>query len=378
MDERRATGPRLVDAVAVAVVSAAVLLGTPHLEAAAGQRPIDAGAYALGLAGAASLPLSRRWPAATAVIACATVFGYLAAGYPGGPALLVGPIAMALVGFRARRWAAAGAATGMSLAVVAGSLIATGGLPTIGVAGPAWAVAFAVGGQALAARVELRAAERERRERRELQARSEQRLEIARDLHDSVAHAMATISVQSGVAAHLLDRRPEQARAALEAIREASADALDELGAILAALRGPGGAPESRDVPAGPDRVRELLVRARADGLVVDEELEGDLAAPAPSVGAAAYRVVQESLSNAVRHAPGARVTVRIRVDGPRSIAVEVVDGGPAVRQAPARPGGGFGLVGMRERVTATGGSFAAGPAGGGFRVSARWPAVQD
>jgi signal transduction histidine kinase len=204
-------------------------------------------------------------------------------------------------------------------------------------------------------------------------------LRIARDLHDSVAHAMATINVQSGVAAHLLDRKPEQAKVALEAIRRASSDVLDELGTILGALRRDDGA-APRAPAAGLDRLDDLVERSSADGVAVTCTVAGDPAVLPPSLSAAAYRVIQEALSNTRRHAgDAATATVAVTIDGPGVVSVDVADDGGRRRgapQAPATPGHGFGLAGMRERVESTGGVLTTGPRpipDRGFRVRASW-----
>ena len=221
-----------------------VILGTTHMEWEAADPARDWLAYACGVTGAASLAFWRRWPLAVTAIAAVTSGVYLARGYPDGPALLPGPLALLALGYQApRRIAWIGAAAYLASAFVGraigsddigyGDMLAVVGL----------ASAAVLAGQAIAARGERAAAQRERLAHQEEQAIAAERLRIAQDLHDSVAHAMATINVQSGVAARLLDRDPSQAKGALEAIRVASSHALDELGAILGVLRDPGDAP---------------------------------------------------------------------------------------------------------------------------------------
>ncbi|MBB4969233.1 sensor histidine kinase [Saccharothrix violaceirubra] len=196
------------------------------------------------------------------------------------------------------------------------------------------------------------------RERRARQA-EEERLRIAREVHDVVAHSLAMINVQAGVAAHVADRRPEEAVKALRAIKAASGHALDDLRATLGVLRDDGTMP----VPSLA-RLSEL-VDPVPDVTVVGDP--GDLPAP---VDAAAYRVVQESLTNAVRHAPGVAVTVTFHRT---PTAVEItVDNGPGTGEG--TPGAGAGLRGMRERVEALGGRVEAGAHEGGFRVHAALP----
>ena len=198
-------------------------------------------------------------------------------------------------------------------------------------------------GQALAGRSERAAAERERIAHAHEQALANERLRIAQDLHDSVAHAMATINVQSGVAAHLIERRPQQAATALEAIRLASRDALDELSAILGVLRESGA-----DVPlapvAGIGDISGLVERARNDGLAVTLTCHGDASDVPPAIGAATFRVVQEALTNTRRHAgPGASVDVDV-VIGDRRCA-------PDRRDRRRRDRSAAGESGRRARI---------------------------
>lgn len=381
MDDVRARwlGIRWPDVGLAAVVVAVILAGTLHIEQEDAERAIDALAVACGVIAGASLVVWRRFTLPMVAAVGTAMFVYLVRGYPGGPALLPGPIAAAFLGYRVARplvWWVGGA---FASAVVIGQAIGDGHLGAAGIIGTGWVVAAVFAGQVVAARAERLAAERERRALTEQQAITDERLRIARDLHDSVAHAMATINVQSGVAAHLLDRRPEQARSALEAIRQASSDVLDELGAILGALRrDEGDAP--RAPMAGLDRLDELVERSRADGLTVTCSVEGDPSLVPPSLGTAAYRVVQESLSNTRRHAgPAAEVAVSVRIAGPGALSVTVVDdGGTRVNGSrPAvAPGLGLGLAGMRERVESTGGTLDAGvrsPPRRGFSVRAVW-----
>ncbi|WP_051764561.1 sensor histidine kinase [Saccharothrix syringae] len=190
----------------------------------------------------------------------------------------------------------------------------------------------------------------------------EERLRIAREVHDVVAHSLAMINVQAGVAAHVADRRPEEAVKALRAIKEASGRALDDLRATLGVLRtGEGTAP----VP-GLARLDELV--RSVPGTVVRGE-PGELPAP---VDAAAYRVVQESLTNAVRYAPGATAVVVEFRRAERSLELTVTDDG-AGGDRPAQ-GSGAGIRGMRERVEALGGTLEAGPTATGFAVRAVLP----
>ena len=210
--------------------------------------------------------------------------------------------------------------------------------------------------------------------RREEEARrvaSEERLAIARDLHDVVAHNISVINVQANTALHLMDRQPERAREALTAIHEVSRQALGELRSVLGVLRADGDAAPLVPSP-GLGRLEELAAHARAAGIAVRLVAEG---APRPlpaDVDVAAYRIVQEALTNSVRHSGGHAATVHLRYDDD-AVMIEVDDDGTAA----VRPAGqGNGVAGMTERARALGGTLDAGfKPGGGFRVLARLPA---
>ncbi|MEA2169297.1 MAG: hypothetical protein QOF76_2597 [Solirubrobacteraceae bacterium] len=198
----------------------------------------------------------------------------------------------------------------------------------------------------------------------------EERLRIARDVHDVVAHAMVAINVQAGVAAHLIDRDPDQARSALREIKAASGEALTDLRATLGVLRDRDASPPI-DPTTGVGDFEDLATGLRAAGVTVTFEVEPPPVVPA-AVGAAAYRIVQEALTNALRHASPTAVTVRVAGDGD-ALAIEVVNDG-AARPAGAGGGSGNGVRGMQERAVALGGSLEAHAVGGGWRVAARLP----
>jgi signal transduction histidine kinase len=216
----------------------------------------------------------------------------------------------------------------------------------------------------------------------------EERTRIARDLHDILAHAMSVITVQAGVGAHLLERDPTQARQALVVIEETGRGALGEMRRLLGALRA--GDPPTEPQP-GLAALDRLASQAAAAGVPVELQVEGP-ARPLPAgLEVSAYRIAQEALTNAIKHAPGgrARVTVRYR---PHTVELEVVDTGavrgvepPSAAARAFRPAdspvgdrqdrrSGQGLRGMRERVALYGGVFEAGPRAGGFRVLAAFP----
>jgi signal transduction histidine kinase len=213
------------------------------------------------------------------------------------------------------------------------------------------------------------------REEEALRRVGEERLRIARDVHDVVAHAMVAINVQAGVGAHLLDRDPEQARSTLLDIQRVSGEALADLRATLGALRA--GEAEAPFVPTqGWAGLDELGAGLRSAGIEVDLEVDPAAADAPAAVAATGFRIVQEALTNVVRHAPGAHVLVRVGREADR-VVVEVTDDGRGAVPvgAPAPDGAGQGLRGMRERAVAAGGSLDAGPvAGGGWRVRATLP----
>jgi signal transduction histidine kinase len=202
---------------------------------------------------------------------------------------------------------------------------------------------------------------------------SEERLGIARELHDALGHHLSLINVQAGVALHLDQELPVQARSALAAIKQASLDALGELRSVLDLLR-------QQDWPAPRSpmltlvRLDALVAQAQVAGLEVRTQIQGHVRLLPSDLDAAAFRIVQEALTNVTRHAGPTTATVRVAY-GDQDLTVEVDDAGghgPGVRN---RADGGIGLLGMRERVAALDGELQAGPRpGGGFRVRARLP----
>ncbi|MGW2820266.1 sensor histidine kinase [Streptomyces sp. NPDC001443] len=246
----------------------------------------------------------------------------------------------------------------------------------------AWTGIGATAGDAVRSRRAVVQAIRDRADRaertREEEARrrvAEERLRIARDLHDVVAHHIALVNVQAGVAAHVMDKRPDQAKEALAHVREASRSALNELRATVGLLR-QSGDPEAPTEPApGLDRLDELAGTFRNAGLQVEvARADQDTALPA-AVDLAAYRVIQEALTNVQKHAgSAAKAEVSVVRVGPH-IEVTVLDDGRPARDGVPGTGGGHGLLGMRERVTALRGTLTTGPRyGGGFRVHAILP----
>ena len=220
--------------------------------------------------------------------------------------------------------------------------------------------------------VEQRAEEAERTRDEAARRRAmEERLRIARELHDSLTHSISVIQVQAGVAVHLARKRGEDAPPALLAIQEAGADAVRELRATLGVLRS-----EEDGDGSGLGQLDSLVARARAAGLPVTVTVTGAQRPLPPEADQAAYRIVQEALTNVSRHAGQARASVHLHYT-PETVSVQVDDDGTGtVTPAGIRPPGpGLGLAGMRERVSALGGQLQAGPQdGGGFQVRAELP----
>jgi signal transduction histidine kinase len=226
--------------------------------------------------------------------------------------------------------------------------------------------------------VEQRAEEAERTKDEAARRRAmEERLRIARELHDSLTHSISVIQVQAGVAVHLARKRGEDVPPALLAIQEAGADAVRELRATLGVLRS-----EQDGDGSGLSQLDSLVARARAAGLPVTVRVTGAQRPLPPEADQAAYRIVQEALTNVSRHAGQATASVHLHY-APQALCVQVDDDGNGTRLAGAGngsgtrpPGPGLGLVGMRERVSALGGELRAGPQDdGGFRIRAELPA---
>ncbi|MFD9372987.1 sensor histidine kinase [Streptomyces sp. NPDC060020] len=339
----------------------------------------------LMLLGAAALVFRRRQPRAVLAVTCGLSLLELTTGEPRAPVAMCTVMALYTVAARTDRpttWRVGL----LTMAGLTGVAMLAGPLPwyaqeNIGIF--AWTGMAAAAGDAVRSRRAFVDAIRERAERaertREEEARrrvAEERLRIARDLHDVVAHHIALVNVQAGVAAHVMDKRPDQAKEALAHVRDASRSALNELRATVGLLR-QSGDPEAPTEPApGLGVLEELVDTFRHAGLPVKVivQLDREAGVLPAAVDLAAYRVIQEALTNVRKHAgPGARAEVSVVRVGP-SVEVTVLDDGGTEPSA-AEPGGGHGLLGMRERAGALGGSCFAGPRfGGGYRVHAILP----
>ncbi|MFD0900455.1 sensor histidine kinase [Actinomadura sediminis] len=305
--------------------------------------------------------------AAALVCTVATGVYYIFSTYD-GPLMIAPILSLYLLASRGRLQAASGIAALIVIGTALGTLSGNGdvnGVALFMLAG--WVVAMvALGWVRHSRRAFLAEAER--------RAAGDERLRIARELHDVTGHHISLINVQAGTALHRFHRDPAQAEAALAAIKETSREALRELRATLGVLR-----QADEDAPTAPvpglDRIGELVEPARAAGLDVRVRAGGEDRPVPTEVGLAAYRIVQESLTNVVRHAGAAHVTVRVE-RGAREVLVEVADDGRgpgAAGEDAAVPGSG--ILGMRERARALGGDLTAGPGpDGGHLVRARLP----
>ncbi|MCA2175849.1 sensor histidine kinase [Nonomuraea glycinis] len=336
------------------------------------KEPLDAMAYVLLFVGPLAILARRKYPVTATIIALLATYAYTWLGYPLGPIYLA-PVIMlfSLVthGLRRIAWVLAAVTLAVSLAY-------SHAMSRPGATGLFHDLAITAFILLLMVVAELARILRERRvqqqravEEETRRQASEERLTMAQELHDVLAHNISLIHVQASTALHLLDDNPEHARTALATIKTASKEVLGEMRSVLNVLRE--GAP--RSPTAGLDRLEELVERA---GLDVTLKRVGSR--PLPSqVERAAYRIVQESLTNAARYAPGARVTVRLEY-GATQLAVRITDSGATTHAVLAEEGGGNGIPGMRERAAALGGTLTAGPSGTGFEVSALLPLPEE
>jgi signal transduction histidine kinase len=336
------------------------------------RKGIDALAVVLLLIGPAALAVRDRWPVVAVAVTIAAAELYLGAGYPYGPIFLSVVVALVyavITGNRQRTWIVAGIGY---FGFIAASVLdprrhsSVASLHFLLVAG--WLAGVLATAEVVRVRrdqvIDRRRAAAEEEQRRV----GEQRLELAQELHDVLAHNISLINVQASVALHLLDEQPDQARPALTSIKDASHDALQELRTALDVLRRGEAAPRTpaptlADLPA-------LLDNVRASGLDIDFQQHGEPAPLSATTELAAYRIVQEALTNITRHAHAHHARVRLGYDD--GVRIEVTDDGVGGTAAP-----GKGITGMRERAEALGGTVEAGPRQhGGFRVTAHLPAT--
>jgi signal transduction histidine kinase len=347
-------------------------------------RTLGPAGYGLLIVGAAALLVRRSHPVAALAGTVIPAFAYDLLNFPGGLCTIAVGVALYAVADAGHVRTGIGAIVAvvggfLGFGVILGRGHVIDLVTALWFAG--WLVASLVLGETTRSRraylqeVEQRAIEAERTREDEARRRAgEERIRIARELHDILAHRISMISVQSGVGAHLLDRDPDQARRALVAVNQASKEALQELRATLGLLRQVDG-PESRSPAPGLAQLEGVMAGATAAGVDVRLDVSGRPRDLPTGVDLAAYRIIQESLTNVVRHARAA--TARIAIAYSRSdVVIQVEDDGRGVDDRVNHSVGcGNGLLGMHERASALGGELEAGPlAGGGFRVRARLP----
>jgi signal transduction histidine kinase len=368
--QHRFRGPPTV--VIVAVVAVIQVAGTVFASARQpDHRPLDVLAFALLLLGPATLSLRRRAPLLMLPVAAAAVAAYLALGYAWGPVFL--SLALAIVfsaaaGKRWQTWMVVGACAAVLIAL---SLAAGDDASLVrALAGTSWLAILVLLGEGIRLRGE-RVAERHRqREAREQAARDEYRLTLARDIHDVVAHSLSMINVRASVALHLGDRDPDQFRPALEAIKSASKESLDEVRQLLGVLRD--------DAPlapaAGPSlaRLPELADNARRAGLTVRMDIDAPQDLP-DAIQETVYRIVQQALTIVVRHAGARKAAVVVgwepgSAGGRLTVSIDDDGGGAAGKPE------GNGVKGMRERAARLGGTLDTIALDPGWRVRAMLP----
>ncbi|MEU6123020.1 sensor histidine kinase [Streptomyces sp. NPDC047123] len=327
----------------------------------------------------AVLLLRNRHPVAVVYATAGATLVYLGAGYPYGPVFLavaVSCFAAVVAGHRRVAWGAVG---GLWLGHLLIAHWLYRWLPPGGDGARPWAeegvvavwvVAIVAVSELARVRREQWAKERAERAQAARRRADEERLRMARELHDVLAHSISVINVQAGVGLALLDSDPEQARTALTTIKAASKEALGEVRQVLGTLRAPGDAPRA---PApGLDRLPELVEQAASAGLTVEVTTEGGGGRLSPGTDLAAFRIVQEALTNVVRHSGSRHARVLVRHEK-AALTLRVDDDGPATGADAG--GSGNGLAGMRERAAALDGTIEAGPGpDGGFRVTAVLP----
>jgi signal transduction histidine kinase len=379
--------PPLLDPVPVSAVLALVFTVAGLLELVArGPVPAayhDDGAAIIALTVASGLSLAALWwmplaslAATTGLLCVQSLAGYELTAAAVGAVVVA---AFATVAFDGWRRVVAG-----SFVVTAGAVITLLGLPSVtwrwavatwAVLSVVWVVGIVIriyrgSIERAERRAALFAADREARAR---EAVNEERARLARELHDSVGHALNVVVLHAGAAQRIIEKKPELAVEALESIETAGRQALGDIERMLGILRAPDEAAQI-DVTPGMGQLETLCAQVREAGLPVDVTVEGE-ARPLPSsLDLTGYRIVQEALTNALKHAGKAHAQVRVAYE-PAALAIEVLDDGKGVSPSAAAAGGGRGLLGMRERVATFRGELEAGPrTGGGFGVRARLP----
>jgi signal transduction histidine kinase len=358
--------PLLVD---VSLVALLLFFG---LGAAVRNHHTGAAAIVLSVAEVAPLLVRRRYPLAVVVVVTAVVLAMIGIGVWSVPV----PLGVALYSLTSVRGGRTDRAVGFASILAVAIAVFSGGIEFgAGAARVVFLIAGALLGDSIGSRrayvreIEEKADRLEReRESETRRAAAEEQARIARELHDIVAHALSVIVVQAGAADDAFERDTAGAREPIRAIDSAARAALSDLRRVLGVLQ------DSADYEPQPglDQLDRLIDQVRATGLHVSLEIEGPLRPLPAAIELSAYRIVQEALTNSLKHAAAEHVRVRIRYG--ESLELEVVDDGQGKAGSATGPRGN-GLVGMRQRVALVGGVLAAGPApGGGYRVSAEIP----
>ncbi len=376
--------PPVRDAVSALAITAVLLYGaygeahpstTAYFKAGQHLPYTPAPAFILVAVATRVLCWRRRWPVAVLGVSVAAATIYTLLGYVNGAVLVAPMIALYTVAAQSgvRRAVAYGLGT---LAVLGSASIAVNPLGRFGGGVdilPFMVAVVVFAGIAVATRRAFTASRLERAEQEARRRVDEERLRIARELHDVVAHTMATINVQAGVAAHVLPTHPEAAAESLQAIKTASKEGLRELRAILNVLRQADDADPIQPAP-GTAQLEALIAGARQAGLETTLTVTGAQVPLPGTVDLAAYRIIQESLTNTIRHAGPATAAVSLRYHDDE-LRIDVTDTGLGPPADPAANSAGHGLAGMRERAAVVGGTVETSPGpGGGFRVAARLP----
>jgi len=367
-----------IDCAVAAVAAASVFVGVRYGVHFHTTSPVTA---AFGLAATVPVALRRIWPAPVLTVVTVGCCALTALGrLPNMASLMLG-LAAYMAATRSRRPLAIALLVGSETVLAAGVLTAVftpalqvDWVRSLVVCGAMWFV-----GDSVRERHRYLAEQEEQRqlaeaERGRLAAR-EERVRIARELHDVVAHTLSMVTIQAGVGRKVGADRPVEALRALRAVEVSGRAAVGEVRRILGLLRDDDATTPSLAPVPGIGELGDLAAAIRSAGMPVSLDVTGDTATLTPAAGLNAYRIVQEALTNVVKHAPGAQAQVRVcaRADG---VAITVTDDGPPRVPVRTGHGGGHGIVGMRERTAAFGGSLDAAPLpGGGFRVEAFLPA---
>ena len=387
----RSLDPLVVDAL-LAVVATIIGIATVFAQdLSEGMTEPTAVAVITACVTCAPVTVRRRAPLLAVVISSAGILAHIVADFPEGSL----PLVVLFLTYTVAAWSTPRrAVAGLGAVYVTLMLVGLSdapGLDTIGLVGNfatygcVWAIGIAVRSRRETIEVRVREAEERADVERQRAGRvlAEERLRIAQELHDVVAHSMSVIAVQAGVGAHMLESRPDQARAALDAISATSRGTLSEMRRLLGVLRDTDGERVHTPTP-GVANLASLVDDVRAAGVPVRLDVRGSSNVVHAGVELSAYRIVQEALTNVIKHA-GVTTRVDVNVQYLRGcLAVEVIDDGRGAAAVPASNGAGtdmgatasgHGLLGMRERVELWGGDLSVGPvSGGGYRVKAQLP----